>query len=66
VFVVVDELAAALEPDYMVIGGGAVKLLDELPPNARRGNNELAFLGGFRLWDPAWTPTTAAADQLSA
>jgi polyphosphate glucokinase len=65
VFEVVDELAAALEPDYVVIGGGGVKYLDELPPNARRGNNELAFLGGFRLWDPAWTPTTAAASKPS-
>lgn len=66
VFDVVNELAAAMEPDYVVIGGGGVKNLDELPPNARRGNNELAFIGGFRLWDPAWTPTTAAAGQLTA
>ena len=49
-----------MQPDYTVIGGGGVKELDELPPNAKRGDNELAFLGGFRLWDPAWTPTTAA------
>lgn len=60
VFEVVDQLAKAMQPDYVVIGGGGVKELDELPPNARRGNNELAFRGGFRLWDPAWTPTTAA------
>jgi len=42
--------SAALEPDYVVLGGGNAKLLKELPPNARLGANENAFLGGFRLW----------------
>ena len=56
VFDVVARLEAALEPDYVVIGGGGVKQLDELPPNARRGGNEAAFTGGFRLWEPAWSP----------
>ena len=65
VFEVVDQLARAMQPDYIVIGGGGVKELDELPPNARRGDNELAFLGGFRLWDPAWTPATKAGTELS-
>ncbi len=39
-----------MEPDYVVIGGGGVDELKELPPNCRRGNNENAFVGGFRLW----------------
>jgi polyphosphate glucokinase len=65
VFEVVEQLAKAMEPDYIVIGGGGVKDLDEMPPNARRGDNELAFLGGFRLWDPAWTPSTVAGSELS-
>jgi polyphosphate glucokinase len=43
-------LTAALEPDYVVIGGGNAESLDELPPNVRLGHNEDAFLGGFRLW----------------
>jgi predicted NBD/HSP70 family sugar kinase len=47
---VVADFAAALEPDYVVLGGGNAKLLKELPPNARLGDNENAFLGGFRLW----------------
>lgn len=55
VFEAVEQLAAAMEPDYAVIGGGGVDELDELPPNCRRGDNTLAFLGGFRLWDPAAT-----------
>lgn len=50
VFDVTDRLSAALQADYVVIGGGNVDKLDELPPNARRGDNENAFKGGFRLW----------------
>jgi polyphosphate glucokinase len=47
----VEKLTAALEPDYVVLGGGEAKRLRELPPNARLGENDKAFLGGFRLWD---------------
>lgn len=47
---VVDRLKAALEPESTVIGGGNVRLLDELPPGCRRGDNKDAFAGGFRLW----------------
>jgi polyphosphate glucokinase len=50
VFDVVEKLKGALQPDYVVIGGGNVKRLDELPPDARRGDNADAFPGGFRLW----------------
>jgi polyphosphate glucokinase len=46
---VVAQLQAALEPEY-VLGGGNVRLLDELPPGCRRGDNMDAFAGGFRLW----------------
>ena len=56
VFDVVERLFAAMEPDYVVLGGGGAKLLDELPPNSRRGGNENAFVGAFRLWEPEWTP----------
>lgn len=47
---IVEKLTAAMEPDYVVIGGGNVDRLDELPPKCRRGDNTLAFEGGFRLW----------------
>ena len=50
VFDVVDRLRAALQPDYVVIGGGNVDKLDVLPPDCRRGDNTRAFEGGFRLW----------------
>jgi polyphosphate glucokinase len=49
---VVAKLSAALEAEYVVLGGGNAKKLDPLPPNARLGSNENAFAGGFRLWDP--------------
>jgi len=51
VFDVVEKLAAALEPDDVVLGGGNVKLLKALPPKCRAGNNANAFVGGYRLWE---------------
>lgn len=50
---VVERLMAALEPDDVVLGGGNVKLLKELPNGCRAGNNDNAFRGGFRLWTPS-------------
>lgn len=47
---VVGHLSRALEADYVVIGGGNARKLKKLPKNARLGNNEFAFLGGFRVW----------------
>lgn len=52
VFDVVERLVAALEPDEVVLGGGNVKKLKELPPGCREGDNANAFEGGFRLWEP--------------
>lgn len=48
---VVARLQVALEPDDIVLGGGNAKLLKELPPGCRAGDNANAFVGGFRLWD---------------
>lgn len=53
VFDVVERLRAALEPDEVVLGGGNVKRLKELPPGCREGDNANAFKGGFRLWERA-------------
>ena len=50
---VVEQLSQALEADYVVIGGGNASKLKKLPKNARLGNNEFAFLGGFRMWRPS-------------
>lgn len=50
---VVAALRAAFEPDDVVLGGGNVKKLAELPPGCRAGDNENAFAGGFKLWEPS-------------
>ncbi len=56
VFDVVAKLSAALEVDYVVLGGGNVAKLKELPPRVRAGANANAFKGGFRLWtEKSWT-----------
>jgi polyphosphate glucokinase len=49
---VVARLQAALEPTDVVIGGGNVSKLKELPPGCRAGENANAFAGGFRMWEP--------------
>jgi predicted NBD/HSP70 family sugar kinase len=51
VFDVVARLRRAFVAEYVVLGGGNVKKLDELPPSCRLGDNRNAFLGGLRLWN---------------
>ena len=51
VFDVVEQLKNALQPEYVVLGGGNSKRLKTLPPETIRGNNEDARKGGLRLWD---------------
>jgi len=48
---VIERLVAALEPEDVVLGGGNVKHLQEMPPGCRPGDNANAFLGGFRAWE---------------
>jgi polyphosphate glucokinase len=48
---VVALLTAALQPEEVVLGGGNVKRLKELPPSSRACDNTNAFAGGFRLWE---------------
>lgn len=50
VFDVVEKLKAALGADYVVLGGGNTKLLNDLPPGARLGENSNAQKGGIRLF----------------
>ena len=47
----IEALTAALEPEYVVLGGGNAKKLDQLPANVHLGRNDNAFRGAFRLWD---------------
>ena len=48
--IIIALLKAALLADYVVIGGGNARLIEETPPGARIGDNANAFRGGFRLW----------------
>jgi polyphosphate glucokinase len=48
---VIGYLRDALQPDYVVLGGGNAKLIKQLPPDTRLGDNLNAYVGGFRLWD---------------
>jgi polyphosphate glucokinase len=50
---VVARLITALEPGDVVLGGGNVNKLKELPPGCREGDNACAYVGGFRLWEQA-------------
>jgi polyphosphate glucokinase len=61
---VVASLTAALEPDDVVLGGGNVKKLKELPKGCRAGDNANAFVGGFRLWEEAAGGKTSARPRL--
>jgi len=47
---IVRSLSAALQPDYIVIGGGNAKKLKELPENTAVVENSRAFAGGYRMW----------------
>jgi len=58
---VVEKMSQALEPDEVVLGGGNVKLLKEMPPHCRPGDNFNAFLGGFRLWSVEAAKTSKPA-----
>ncbi len=47
---IVESLKAALEPEYVVLGGGNVHKLKDLPAGCRAGDNANAFKGGLRIW----------------
>jgi polyphosphate glucokinase len=63
---VVAELSAALEPDYVILGGGNAKFMKQLPPNVKLGDNANAFLGGFRLWDKPKDAAKPRAKRIAA
>jgi polyphosphate glucokinase len=56
---VIARLIGALEPEDVVLGGGNVKNLKQLPPGCRAGDNRNAFAGGFRVWEKTDRATRA-------
>jgi polyphosphate glucokinase len=55
---VVRQLEAAMQVDYVVLGGGNVRLLKKRPLGTRLGNNANAFQGGYRLWTKRYGGST--------
>src|ERR1039458_965778 len=60
---VIERLVAATEPEDVVIGGGNLVHLNELPKGCRAGNNAYAFIGGFRLWSSAYAPINRSREK---
>ena len=48
---IVPALKSCVMADYVVLGGGNAKLLDELPDGVRRGHNRSVVDGGRKLWE---------------
>jgi polyphosphate glucokinase len=53
---VVFNLRDAMSAEYVVLGGGNAERVDPLPDATRRGGNDDAFTGGFRIWDELVEP----------
>jgi predicted NBD/HSP70 family sugar kinase len=49
--IAVKQLRAALQVDYVVLGGGKARLVNRLPRDLVLGDNSKAFVGGMRLWN---------------
>jgi polyphosphate glucokinase len=63
---VARQLKAALEADYIVLGGGNARLLKNLPPGSRIGDNANAFRGGLRLWSKSTLTKAKWRSSISA
>jgi polyphosphate glucokinase len=53
---VVAQLSHALEVDYVVLGGGNVRLLKAIPKPGRLGANSNAMSGGRLIWQASGSP----------
>ncbi len=52
----VEQFKTALQPDYIVLGGGGVKHIGKAwRPDVFRGHNSRAFIGGFRSWQKGFS-----------
>jgi hypothetical protein len=51
IFEIVPMLKTGVQADYVVLGGGNVKELAEMPDGVRRGHNRTVVEGGRRLWE---------------
>ncbi len=54
---VIPALKSAMMADYVVLGGGSVKKIEQLPDAVRRGHNRTVVEGGRKLWEELPDPT---------
>lgn len=57
---VLPMLRRAMLADYIVVGGGSITRLEEMPDGVRRGHNRSVVEGGRRLWQELPDPATHA------
>src|SRR6185312_11218451 len=48
---ILPALKNAMMADYVVLGGGSVKKIEQLPDGVRRGHNRTVVEGGRKLWE---------------
>jgi polyphosphate glucokinase len=63
---VIETFRKALQPEYIVLGGGNARFVKDLPPDVRLGDNANAFAGGFRLWEGEPAPSAQAKAELES
>ena len=51
VYEAAETLKNAFMVDYVMLGGGNAKKLEDLPGYCRRGGNQNAYFGGLRMWE---------------
>jgi polyphosphate glucokinase len=59
---IVPSLKHSVMADYVVLGGGNVKEIEELPDGVRRGHNRAVVEGGRRLWEELPDPSEKCAN----
>jgi hypothetical protein len=59
---IVPALKSSMMADYVVLGGGSAKKMEELPDGVRRGHNRAVVEGGRKLWEVLGDPSEMPAD----
>lgn len=60
---VLPALKHAMMADYVVLGGGSVKKIDQLPDGTRRGHNRTVVEGGRKLFEELPDPAEKSSAQ---
>jgi hypothetical protein len=60
---ILPALKSAMMADYVVLGGGSVKKIDQLPDGTRRGHNRTVVEGGRKLFEELPDPAEKSSGQ---